>query len=307
MGKLVVGGNEPSVESSRLKRLFEFLNGLEQIRNPIVRDIKEQRLPLSFADLPSHPTVELFDDAAGHPENAHHSTEPATPFPTILRVRKPVITECPDPPPAFTDWLSPGWRDPEQDPAFLPSRNEPAKTGEGRTILFEADPNRLTAFHSWREEREGWAQAEKPARHALKVYEHLFAIHTELRADSGKVELILGNGHLVFPAAPGTALINHPFILQRVSLDFNPKLPQFTVQTTDDLPKLYDALLFELRWFDASVKERFEQQIQEGIIHLAEPGPVNAILPAFAHAVLGPKAQFFAEGQPEERTRQPSI
>lgn len=75
--------------------------------------------------------------------------------------------------------------------------------------------------------------------------EHLFDLFLELwstiERESEKVELVLGDGLVLFNSPNGT--INHPLFLVNLTLEFNAEIPEFTVRETDREPYLYTPLL----------------------------------------------------------------
>src|SRR2546425_5692929 len=74
----------------RLTKLFEFLRAYTALRFPPVRDIAPQPRSLWLKDLPSHSSVELFRDVGKSEEESDDSD-------IVLRLTRPVITQCPFP------------------------------------------------------------------------------------------------------------------------------------------------------------------------------------------------------------------
>lgn len=75
--------------------------------------------------------------------------------------------------------------------------------------------------------------------------EHLFDLFLELwstiERESEKVELILGDGHVLFNGPNGT--VSHPLFLVNLTLEFDAETPEFVVRETDREPYLYTPLL----------------------------------------------------------------
>ena len=75
--------------------------------------------------------------------------------------------------------------------------------------------------------------------------EQLFDLFLELwstiERESEKVELILGDGLVLFNGPNGT--VNHPLFLVTLTLEFDAETPEFTVSETDREPYLYTPLL----------------------------------------------------------------
>lgn len=75
--------------------------------------------------------------------------------------------------------------------------------------------------------------------------EHLFDLFLELwstiERESEKVELILGDGHVLYNGPNGT--VNHPLFLVNCTLEFDAETPEFIIHETDREPYLYTPLL----------------------------------------------------------------
>lgn len=75
--------------------------------------------------------------------------------------------------------------------------------------------------------------------------EHLFDLFLELwstiERESEKVELVLGDGQILFKGPNGT--VSHPLFLVNLTLEFDAETPEFVVRETDREPYLYTPLL----------------------------------------------------------------
>jgi len=255
------------VARQRLVRLFTFLRELDQIRNPVPRQVSEQPWLLWLHTLPSHPSLQLIGDIPFHHNgaseaipNAERVTQPADPHVgphpndvdtdgIILRVRRPHLTSPPPPPSALRDWLEPGWDNPFSEVKVRPSLNipspsedsAPVRTPQASVIRFDEDSERVRAFLDWKSEWDEWAHNERLSRAAMGVFEQLYELHGRLQREGERLELVLGDGILTWRLPSGG--IHHPVLLQRVELRFDPTVPEFVVAESDHGPELYTALL----------------------------------------------------------------
>jgi hypothetical protein len=78
----------------RLTKLFEFLKAYSDLRYPPVRNIAQQPRSLWLKDLPPRPSVELFRDA----DKDENKVDEAEESDIVLRLTRPVMTQCPSPP-----------------------------------------------------------------------------------------------------------------------------------------------------------------------------------------------------------------
>jgi hypothetical protein len=94
----------------RLLRVFQYLEALNQHRNPPKRQIREQLWTLSLKDLPDHPAIQRGRPpvaAEGDSQNLSASDAPEDEG-FILKVSRPKLTRPPDPSAQIKSWLEAG-------------------------------------------------------------------------------------------------------------------------------------------------------------------------------------------------------
>jgi hypothetical protein len=77
-----------------------------------------------------------------------------------------------------------------------------------------------------------------------------YDIYSLIEKDGEELELLAADGHLLWQATSGvdgTVTINHPILLKRVELRFNPNLPEFTIHETEREPEIYGGLFVDLQ------------------------------------------------------------
>lgn len=241
------------VGTQRVKRLFQFLREFHHIRNPIKRHVDEQLWVMWLKDLPDHPSVDVSgiriraesnSQPASEGNLREHQADTKAEDQPILRVRRPKITHPPRPPQSLREWLLRGWDDPFREVQIRQVINEPVTDDapdEAEAVRFADDPERVQAYESWKQERDEWAVRERPARAAMKVFEQLYELYGRIERESERLELVLGDGILSWGLPSGG--VYHPLLLQRVQLQFDPKVPEFTVTEADLAVELYSAVL----------------------------------------------------------------
>src|SRR5271170_7628794 len=124
-----------NVAKSRLAQTFKFLKELNDLRNPVAREMSGYSKLLRINDWPEHPFIEVQrgdrkdeDDGSGEVE-----LEP------IIRIRRADLAPCPKPPEALDGWLKPGWQSAEAEAEVLASRNFLDDENGSITIAFEDD------------------------------------------------------------------------------------------------------------------------------------------------------------------------
>ena len=216
----------------RLTKLFEFLKAYTDLRYPPVRDIAEQPRSFWLKDLPSHPSVELFRDAGKSDVEAEDSD-------IVLRLTRPVITNCPPPPTALSEWLKSGWQELTGTVEVQSTRNVIGKDGKTKIELFGADSQRPLLLSEWQQRREQWIANERPARQSLTLFQVVYEWYGVQEREGERIEMLIGDGLLHCPDAGGT--FRHPILLQKLELEFYPekRQPQFVFRKREQPPELY--------------------------------------------------------------------
>lgn len=219
------------VVRSRGTQLFRYLQALNELRNPVTRDLSDQAWVLHLNSLPEHATVTR--------GRAATATEPGDDF--LLRVARPTLSAPPRLPESLNGWLKSPPDNPHVAPTFKSERNVVDANGSEVDTKFDADLSRVAEASRWLKSWEAWAEIEIPAREALKVFEKLYELHGHLQRESERFELVAGDGLLSWRRQEG--LIRHPVLLQRVALEFDAAAAVFTISQTEHPPELYTALL----------------------------------------------------------------
>jgi len=220
----------------RLVQTFKFLKELNELRNPVPRDISGYAEVLRLDSWPAHPCITVWHGDRQE-EDGEESGEPGVE--PLIRIQRAGLTSCPKPPEILEGWLKPGWQAAELEATVLPSRNFPDKEKGSITVDFAADEERVRELNAWTETRSKWAMAERPAILARQLFEKIHALWTTMQREGGRVELVLADGML----SVAEHFIRHPVLTQRVNLEFEPSTPEFRFNTGTEPVDLYRALL----------------------------------------------------------------
>ncbi len=247
----------------KVRQLYAFLKEANQIQFRPVRRLSEQPYVIRIADMPNHPSAQLF-----RPVKVENSLE----IPDVLiQISRPKLTRCPNPPNSCLDWLLPNWDDPHITPEVTSSRNiqELDKDADGnevevtKTILFSDEQARVDEFAQWLGVRKKWTEPEIVARRAMRYFENFYTLHSKIEKEGEKLELLVADGILSWnteSGIDGAVTIQHPIIFKRVELRFNPTIPEFTVHETDREVELYNNLFLDLKEVESlSIRNRKEE------------------------------------------------
>lgn len=289
----------------RVRQVFRFLKAFAERQVPVRRTLAEQEWTMRLADLPDYPTIDL-----GVVEFATQSTTLGEDAPSsdkpLLRVGRPRITSAPPPPERLTPWLAVRWEDPAARLTVRESREiAVSKPNEApRLERFDADEARVNEFANWRLKWEVWAEAERPARDALRVFERLYTLLGRIERDSERVELILGDGRLRRQVAAGS--FDHPVLLQRVELEFDAGVPEFRVIDADRPPELYGAALSGEGGISGERLNALQQELELAGFHpLMREGTAGFLKRLVA--LLGPTAVYRETGQESVQDGAPTL
>jgi len=296
------------IARDKLTRVFRYLEALNQHRNPAKRQIREQPWSLWLHGLPNHPTIKRGTAKAGASktkaakENQAGENDPAGEF--LLKVQRPVLTRTPEPPEEIAGWLESGWDNPSEEIAVRDTRNESEEAGDSRVERFDEDKARVAALQRWKLSRDEWAEKERPARAAMKVFETLYGLHGRIEREAERVELVLGDGILSWRRAEGN--IYHPILLQRLQLHFNAAVPEFTISEADHPVELYSALFQSMTDVDGRAIGRCREELEQEGFHPLVNGSTSGFLKRLV-IQLSPRGEFLEDQAPAEEQIDPNI
>jgi very-short-patch-repair endonuclease len=279
-------------EIERAKQVFRFLKAFAERNLPIQHRLSDQPWSMVLAELPQHPCIAIGEVQLSDRDGAESEPDGATDAAPLLRVRRPALTRAPRPPAQLAEWLQPGWEDPDGRPEVLRSRNE-RRGGDTVTVAFDAVPERTAALEQYRAAWSRWAEAERPARAAMRVFERLYELKGKIDLESERLELVLGDGRLRWSRPEGT--IDHPVLLQRVELEFDADVPEFRVIDADRAAELYGALLQGGDGIPAQKLNELRGELEAGGYHPLAKAATSGYLRRLAQ-LLGPRGAFQEDG-----------
>src|SRR2546430_2768634 len=294
------------IARDKLTRVFRYLEALNQHRNPAKRQIREQLWSLWLRNLPDHPSIKRGAAKAGS-SRAKAKENQATADNSegfVLKVQRPSHTRVPEPPNGLAAWLEPGWEDPSEEILVRQTQEQPDTAGNPRIVNFDDDRDRSAALQRWKISRDEWAKNEKPARRAMRIFEVLYALYGRIDREAERVELVLGDGILSWSRPEGT--IYHPILLQRLQLQFNAAVPEFTLSEADYPVELYSALFQSMADVDGRAIGRCREDLEQGGFHPLLNGSTSGFLKRLV-VQLSPRGELIEDEAPGEDQSDPRI
>ena len=294
------------IARDKLTRVFRYLEALNEHRNPPKRQIREQLWNLWLHDLPEHPSIKR-GAAKSRPSKAAaadgQSAEGGN-VTFVLKVQRPTLTAPSAPPGEIAEWLETGWDDPANDASIQETRNESEENAEPRMARFADNPARPTMLQRWKSVRDDWVSKEQPARASMKIFETLYALYGRIDREAERVELVLGDGILSWYRPEGG--IYHPILLQRLQLQFNASVPEFTLSEADHPVELYSALFQSMTDVDGRAIGRCREELEQGGFHPLFDGTTSEFLRRLV-VQLSPRGEFMEDGAPAGEQNDPRI
>ena len=102
----------------------------------------------------------------------------------------------------------------------------------------------------------------------MRIFQRLYALHGRIEREREQFEIYAGDAILQW--MPNSGRVHHPLVLQTMQLDFEPKIPRFTVSFGDRPAELYTALL---RSIDEVVGDTLQRTSNEFVA--GEYGPFS--------------------------------
>jgi hypothetical protein len=290
----------------KLTRVFRYLEALNQHRNPAKRQIREQPWSFWLRDLPEHSSIQrgAAKEIPAKTKNGNGQVKEDGGANYVLKVQRPRLTRAPEPPDEVAEWLEDGWDDPSSTCAVSPTLEEQVNRGERRVVNFADDPARIASLERWRLLRDEWVKTEKPARAAMKIFETFYALYGRIDREAERVELVLGDGILSWRRTDGG--IYHPILLQRLQLQFDAAVPQFTLSEADHPVELYSALFQAMNDVDGRAIGRCREELEEGCFHPLINGSTSDFLKRLV-VQLSPRGEFLEDRAPDVKVDAPCI
>jgi hypothetical protein len=221
-----VAVEQPTIEQPEVRgkvvQVFRFLESLNQLRNPVQTAIGSQPWSFWLRDLPEHACINRgWGDDAEAADGA------------LLKIRRPNKTEPPEPPRGYAEWVDDDWENPFSVltiKSYMIVRDQ--QGSDNRTTLGGDAHGQL---RQWLASWGSWAELEKPVFRVMTVFEEIYRLHSRLDRKGERYELLVGDGVLHWQPKSANLRIQHPVLLQRVQLNFDPEVPEFIFEIVTGL------------------------------------------------------------------------
>ncbi|VDN47266.1 conserved protein of unknown function [Petrocella atlantisensis] len=262
--------------------IFNFLKEYNLLSNPVITELDKQKWSLDLSNIP------IIDEI----ESVFHGIEMDELI--FLKVIKPSLEPCPKPDELLLEWINSEWqRLSVVDVHYKDkiSREKLDEDGEVSYIeeAFEDDINRITLYHKWILQRESWREVEIPREKGLNLYNKLFRLYSDMKKEAESVELIIGDGIINWQS--DERLIDHPVLLQKVTLEFEPEKPMFVIKCEEIKTEIYSAMLRVLTSVNQKMLTDVMQDVEQQNYHLPEFENTHGLFHRLIH-IIDEKGEF---------------
>ena len=261
---------------AQINSIFNFLKDYNELSNPVITEIGKQKWSMKLSDLPQ--IKELW------------SVYRAQDFDglKVLEVKRPVLEPCPAPDELIIEWLDGNWKKLNVENIQFKEVIVKEILNEDGTVnqveeYFLNDENRKSLFEEWTGKRNNWRTVEIPKEQGLILYNNLFRLYSDMKKESESVELIFGDGHIQWRT--DIRLIDHPVLLQKVQLEFDPNKPSFIVKCDELKTELYTPMLRIIPTINQAMLSDIIQDIETNTYHIADTSNTSGLFQRLINVV----------------------
>ncbi|NQZ02622.1 MAG: UvrD-helicase domain-containing protein, partial [Bdellovibrionales bacterium] len=267
-----------SDDNSKIKRLFSFLREIHNLKTPPVASIQDYDWLQVISELPKHEALK------GAFAQTDSTSELSKQYNVILEIDRPKETPCPEPPEAIRGWLSAGWKNPAKEVSFLDLRDVTKGSRVVRTEKFADSADRKKLKTSWLRKRSRWAEKEAPIREAIAVFNHFFELHSLIKKEADKYQLLLADGCLTWNSEREP--LDHPILSQKVALKFDPEVPRFSVVLDPDSELKIASHILRYHGLNGQIINETKESIEAQALDLTETKKIKELLKSFVHTAF---------------------
>ncbi|WP_196592045.1 AAA domain-containing protein [Pectinatus frisingensis] len=270
--------------------LFQFIREISLLKTNIIRDIHKQNWHQFFDMIPQDECniVLNYRDRLEEDENASDVEDDS-----ILSMRKPAFQTCPEPNEVFKDWLEPGW---DKFSNHVTVKKKKAFQDDNANTSYEnfVDSKlRINLYEVWLKQRNIWATKQKQIHTVRRFFVDMYQLYVDLNRDAETIELMVGNGILMDRQKE---IVNHPILLKKVKLQFDPEKNILSICDTNAEPELYTTLLSNIDGINHMVVQKLKEDLHAGDYHPLDRHDAYDFL-KIAIRNLCPESLFLYEGE----------
>lgn len=241
--------------------IFNFLKEFNELSNPVITEIDNQKWSLSLSDIPE--IDEIRNVFLGYELGEMD----------YLEIKRPTILLCPNPPESLIEWIKSDWKKINIENIEVVDRLPRKSLDDNEDIIyvdeiFADDQTRVDDYNHWLVERKNWRNINLSKAKGLDLYNRIFQLYSEMKLESESIELMLGDGNIRWHT--DERVINHPVLLQKVFLNFDAHIPSFRVYCEEKKSELYTPMLRLVSSINQRMLSDIIMEIENGEFDIAQ-------------------------------------
>lgn len=295
-------------KQEKVSSLFKFMKELNQLKQKVVLDVSGYPWWRSIASFPDDPeNIKIYYRDRIEDEETERIAD------TILSVHKPEFQRCPEPDPAFEEWLEEGWADyrnkvvrkesilrpleqmdfSEQElQAHLPRINDEEQTYQE---FFADDAERVRTYTDWAAERNAWVEKQKELEKTRDFFSDLYKICVDLERESETLELIVADGFMRDRTIPE---LNHPILTRRVKIRHDAAENTIYIEDTDVETELYTVMFQGMEDVNLASINNLRDDLYQNDYHPLDRNDLPVFFKMFVHQ-LSSESLYSEDGIPD--------
>lgn len=268
----------------KAEALFRYLEEFSKIRLKVTRNIKEYGSDniSDCIDLQNLPLDNEWIEARFHDSSFNEGP--------ILRVAKPDLQPCPNPPREVVRWLANGWESYKSEIGFVfPSGEDTLSYEASPQDAFFSEPQRASLFREWNNLREKWVGRQKKAMEASRLYEQLFKMREKLKNDPDKLEFVAASMNVRLLEDPK---VDHPIFAKKLAICLDANGGCISVEDVDSDTLIQKDLLSQSQALTLSGIQGEDERLAESGVHPLDRDAIGREAKMLVNK-LSPKARYF--------------
>ena len=265
--------------SEKAISLYKYIREISAIKRENITDVGRYELCRFLSDIPKDDDNITFGfslDGDGEDRGI------------LLKIKRPEFKRCPAPEEIFAEWLSDGWDDPEKEVIVAETRNKLPKKENRKSVQndpssdgfsinepyidpepvlperFGDNVERVSAFDSWKEKRDAWAEKYRKTEGTRKLFNDLYAAYTQMERRPDTLEIVAANGIVSDREDKG---IKHPLILKRALISFDPSDNSVCIRDSSKECQIYSELFGAMRDIGPNSASMLKDMLENNPFH----------------------------------------
>ena len=286
--------NKVSVsKQEKVTALFSFIKELNKLKQKIVLRVSDYPWWRSIKSFPDDPeNIKIYYRDRLEEDDTNNTSN------VILSVHKPDLQRCPQPDSVIEEWLEYGWDNyrnevkvkefllrsltqtqysTKTDDDYLQRIDEENKTYKE---FFSDDAKRVSAYTSWIDTRNIWAEHQKILAQTRAFFSDLYKICVDIERESETLELVVADG---FIRDRENLELDHPILTRRVKIRHDAVENTIYIEDTDVETELYTVMFQGMDGINLASINNLREDLHQNDYHPLDRNDLPIFFRMFIH------------------------